>query len=142
MKIAALSKPAQDLSWLINAFVGRVPEVQHAMVASSDGMPVAVSEGIARSAADQYAAVTSGLISMAGVVSSLSDGDEVRQAVIEMGRGYFLAMTVRDGSVLAVLTNSQADLGVVGYEMARLVKQAGEILTPALRAELQQALPR
>lgn len=142
MKAAELSKPAQDLNWLINAFVGRVPEVQHAMVASSDGMPVAVSDGIARTTADQFAAVTSGLISLAGVVSGLADGDEVRQAIIEMGRGYFLAMTVRDGSVLAVLTTGQADLGVVAYEMTRLVKQAGEILTPALRDELQQALPR
>jgi predicted regulator of Ras-like GTPase activity (Roadblock/LC7/MglB family) len=139
---AVLSKPAQDLNWLVNGFAGRVPEVQHAMVASSDGMPVAISEGVPRELADQLAAVTSGLLGVAAVVATLADADEVRQAVIEMGRGYFIAMTVRDGSVFAVLTSGQADLGVVGFEMARLVKQAGEILTPALRAELQQALPR
>lgn len=142
MKVAGLSKPAQDLSWMINAFAGRVPEVRNAMVASSDGLPVAISEGVARAAADQLAAVTSGLIGVAGCVAGLVDGDEVRQAVIEMGRGYFMVMAVRDGSVLAVVTTAQADLGAVGFEMARLVKQAGEILTPALRAELQQALPR
>jgi hypothetical protein len=56
-----------------------------------------------------------------------------------MGRGYFLVMAIRDGSILAAC---DADIGVVGYEMARLAKQAGEILTPAIRAELQQALPR
>jgi predicted regulator of Ras-like GTPase activity (Roadblock/LC7/MglB family) len=137
-----LSKAAQDLGWLINGFTGRVPGVQHAMVASSDGMPVALSEGITRAVADQLAAVTSTLLGVAACVATLTDADEVRQAVIEMGRGYFLAMTVKDGSVLAVLTGPQADLGVVGFEMARLVKQAGEILTPALRAELQQALPQ
>ncbi len=137
-----LSKPAQDLNWLVNGFAQRVPEVQHAMVASSDGMPVAISSGITRDVADQLAAVTSGLLGVAAVVATLADADEVRQAVIEMGRGYFIAMTVRDGSVFSVLTSGQADLGVVGFEMARLVKQAGEILTPALRAELQQALPR
>jgi predicted regulator of Ras-like GTPase activity (Roadblock/LC7/MglB family) len=137
-----LSKPAQDLNWLVNGFAGRVPEVQHAMVASSDGMPVALSEGITRTNADQLAAITSTLLGVAACVATISDADEVRQAVIEMGRGYFLAMTVRDGSVFAVLTSAQADLGVVGFEMARLVKSAGEILTPALRAELQQALPR
>jgi predicted regulator of Ras-like GTPase activity (Roadblock/LC7/MglB family) len=137
-----LSKPAQDLNWLVHGFTQRVPEVQHAMVASSDGLPVAISAGITRDVADQLAAVTSGLLGVAAVVATLADADEVRQAVIEMGRCYFIAMTVRDGSVLAVLTSAQADLGVVGFEMARLVKQAGEILTPALRAELQQALPR
>ena len=41
-----------------------------------------------------------------------------------------------------MLAAGDADIGVVGYEMARLAKQAGEKLTPALRAELQQALPR
>jgi uncharacterized protein len=142
VRSAALSKPAQDLNWLITAFTDRTPEVQHAMVASSDGMPVALSAGITRAMADQLAAITSGLISVAAAVSQLADGDEVRQAVVEMGRGYFLAMTVRDGSVFCVLTTAQADLGAIGFEMARLVKQAGEILTPALRAELQQALPR
>ena len=140
---AVLSKLAQDLNWLVNGFAGRVPEVQHAMVASSDGMPVAISRRhITGELADQLAAVTSGLLGVAAVVATLADADEVRQAVIEMGRGYFIAMTVRDGSVFSVLTGGQADLGVVGFEMARLVKQAGEILTPALRAELQQALPR
>lgn len=142
MTMVVLSKPAQDLSWLITAFAGRVPEVQHAMVASSDGMPIAVSDGVSRAMADQLAAVTSGLLGVAAVVANLADADEVRQAVIEMGRGYFIAMTVRDGSVFSVLTTGQADLGVIGFEMAKLVKQCGEILTPALRAELQQALPR
>lgn len=142
MMSVVLSKPAQDLNWLINAFVGRVQDVQHALVASSDGLTVALSDGLARTMADQLAAVTSGLLSIASVVSGLADGDEVRQVIVEMGRGYFIAQTVRDGSVLAVVTGSQADLGGLGYEMARLVKQAGEILTPALRAELQQALPR
>jgi predicted regulator of Ras-like GTPase activity (Roadblock/LC7/MglB family) len=70
------------------------------------------------------------------------DGDIVKQTVVEMGRGFFLVMGIRDGSILAVLAAGDADIGVVGYEMARLAKQAGEKLTPALRAELQQALPR
>jgi hypothetical protein len=105
-------------------------------------MPVAMSAQLHRDEADQLAAVTSGLISIAGCIAQLADGDEVRQAVIEMGRGYFLGMTIRDGSVLAVLAAVDADLGVIGFEMARLVKQTGEILTPTLRQELQQALPR
>jgi predicted regulator of Ras-like GTPase activity (Roadblock/LC7/MglB family) len=142
MTIATLSKQAQDLNWLISGFATRVPGVRHAIVASSDGLPVAISGQLSRDEADQLSAVTSGLVSIASVVAQLADADEVRQAVIEMGRGYFLGMTIRDGSVLAVLTMADADLGVVGFEMARLVKQAGEVLTPTLRAELQQALPR
>jgi predicted regulator of Ras-like GTPase activity (Roadblock/LC7/MglB family) len=59
-----------------------------------------------------------------------------------MGRGFYLVMSIRDGSILATLAAHDADIGVVGYEMARLAKQTGEMLTPQLRAELQQALPR
>ncbi|GAA2375969.1 dynein regulation protein LC7 [Catellatospora methionotrophica] len=142
MSTATLSKPAQDLNWLVTGFADRVPGARHAIVASSDGLVVAVSAHLDRSTADQLAAVTSGLIGIAGCVAQLSDGDEVRQTVIEMGRGYFLTMAIRDGSVLAVVADADADLGVVGFEMARLAKQTGEILTPALRAELQRALPR
>jgi predicted regulator of Ras-like GTPase activity (Roadblock/LC7/MglB family) len=137
-----LSQQARDLSWLISAFTERVPGVAHAVVVSSDGLLVAVSDRLPRDSADQLAAVTSGLVSVTSGAANIFDGDEVRQTVVEMGRGYFLVMSIRDGSILATLASRDADIGVVGYEMARLVKQAGEMLTPALRAELQQALPR
>ena len=136
-----LSQQARDLSWLINAFAQRVPGVAHAIVVSSDGLLVALSSQLPRDSADQLAAVTSGLASVTGGAARILEGDEVKQTVVEMGRGYFLVMSIRDGSILATLAAKEADIGVVGYEMARLVKQAGEMLTPALRAELQQALP-
>lgn len=137
-----LSQEARDLSWLISAFADRVPGVAHAVVVSSDGLLVAVSQHLPRDLADKLAAVTSGLVSITSGAAQMFDGDEVKQTVVEMGRGYFLVMSIRDGSILATLASRDADIGVVGYEMARLAKQAGELLTPALRAELQQALPR
>jgi predicted regulator of Ras-like GTPase activity (Roadblock/LC7/MglB family) len=136
-----LSQQARDLSWLINAFAQRVPGVAHAIVVSSDGLLVAVSAQLPRDSADQLSAVTSGLVSVTSGAARILDGDEVKQTVVEMGQGYFLVMNIRDGSILATLAAKEADIGVVGYEMARLAKQAGEMLTPALRAELQQALP-
>jgi predicted regulator of Ras-like GTPase activity (Roadblock/LC7/MglB family) len=138
----ALSQAARDLNWLISAFAQRVPGVAHAIVVSSDGMLVAVSDGLPRDNADQLAAVTSGLFSITCGAARLFDGDYVKLTVVEMGQGYFLVMSIRDGSILAVLAANDADIGVVGYEMTRLAKQAGEMLTPALRAELQLALPR
>jgi uncharacterized protein len=135
------SQAARDLSWLISAFAQRVPGVAHAVVVSSDGMLVAVSDGLPRDNADQLAAVTSGLYSITYGAAQLFDGDYVKLTVVEMGQGYYLVMSIRDGSILAVLAANDADIGVVGYEMTRLAKQAGEMLTPALRAELQLALP-
>lgn len=138
----AISQIARDFNWLINAFTERVAGVAHAVVVSSDGLLVAVSDHLPRDSADQLAAVTSGLVSVTTGAARIFDGDEVRQTVVEMGRGFFLVMSIRDGSILATLAAREADVGVVGYEMAKLAKQAGEVLTPALRAELQQALPR
>ena len=140
--MTTLSQEARDLSWLVSAFAERVPGVAHAVVVSSDGLLVAISDHLPRDNADKLAAVTSGLMSITAGAAQLFDGDVVKQTVVEMGRGYFLVMQVRDGSILATLAAGDADIGVVGYEMARLAKQAGEMRTPALRAELQQALPR
>jgi len=140
--VTTLSQEARDLSWLVNAFTERVPGVSHAIVVSSDGLLVAISDHLPRDNADKLAAVTSGLMSITAGAAQMFDNDVVKQTVVEMGRGYFLVMQIRDGSILATLAGSEADIGVVGYEMARLAKQTGEMLTPALRAELQQALPR
>ncbi|WP_446430679.1 roadblock/LC7 domain-containing protein [Polymorphospora lycopeni] len=137
-----LSQDARDLSWLVSGFAEKVPGVLHAVVVSSDGLLVAVSDHLPRDHADKLAAVTSGLMSITTGAAQMFDGDIVKQTVVEMGRGYFLVMNIRDGSILATLASGDADVGVIGYEMARLAKQAGEKLTPALRAELQQALPR
>jgi uncharacterized protein len=140
--VITLSQDARDLSWLVSAFAERVPGVAHAVVVSSDGLLVAVSDHLPRDHADKLAAVTAGLVSITFGAAQMFDGDIVKQTVVEMGRGFYLVMSIRDGSILAVLAAGDADIGVVGYEMARLAKQAGEKLTPALRAELQQALPR
>jgi hypothetical protein len=138
----AISQAARDFSWLVNAFTERVPGVAHTVVVSVDGLLIAVSDHLPRDSADQLAAVTSGLVSVTTGAAKVFDGDEVRQTVVEMGRGFFVVMSIRDGSILATLAGREADIGVVGYEMAKLAKQAGDVLTPALRAELQEALPR
>lgn len=137
----SMSQAARDFNWLINGFTERVAGVSHAVVVSSDGLLVAVSDRLPRDSADQLAAVTSGLVSVVSGAARILDGDEVKQTVVDMGRGYFLVMSIRDGSILAALAGRDADVGVVGYEMAKLAKQAGDVLTPIIRAELQEALP-
>jgi uncharacterized protein len=59
-----------------------------------------------------------------------------------MEHGFLFVMSISDGSCLAVLASRSCDIGLVGYEMALLVSRAGEVLTPALRSEMQAALPR
>jgi len=132
-------RPAQDLNWLITNFVERVPDVAHAVVVSSDGLPLAFSAGFPQERADQLAAVTSGLTSLTQGASRVFEGGAVVQTVVEMQRGVLVIMAISNGSSLAVLAASTCDLGLVAYEMTLLVERAGRVLTPATRSVMQAA---
>jgi predicted regulator of Ras-like GTPase activity (Roadblock/LC7/MglB family) len=120
----------QDLDRLITDFTERVPKVLHALVVSSDGVPVAVSDRIEPDRLERLSAITSGLISLACGAGQMFDGGAVIQALVAMERGTLVIMAIDDGSSLAVLTTAAADLDLVAYEMTMLVEQAGSILTP------------
>jgi predicted regulator of Ras-like GTPase activity (Roadblock/LC7/MglB family) len=111
------------------------------MVVSADGLPVAVSERLDRPRADQLAAITSGLASLAQGASRCFEGGPVTQTAVEMDRGFLFVMSISDGSCLAVLAASTCNVAVVAYEMTVLVARVGDVLTPSLRAELQAILP-
>jgi predicted regulator of Ras-like GTPase activity (Roadblock/LC7/MglB family) len=135
--VRELSQAAQGLNWLITEFVNAVPDVAHTVVVSSDGLPLAYSDGLPKERADQLAAVTAGLISLTQGASRIFDGGPVRQTVVEMQRGLLLIMSISDGSSLAVLASAECDMGLVAYQMTLLVERTGQVLTPAVRAELQ-----
>lgn len=137
-----LSREAENLNWLVSSFVRNVPGIAHATVVTADGLLMAVSERLDRARGDQLAAVASGLTSLTQGAAEVFGGGTVNQTIVEMQQGFLLVMSVSDGSCLAVLASPSCDIGVVGYEMALLVARTGEVLTPALRAELQAALPQ
>ena len=131
--MTSLARPAQDLNWLITNFVERVPKVAHAIVVSSDGLPMAYSQGFPPDRADQLAAVTSGLTSLTQGGSRVFEGGAVTQTVVDMQRGLLIVMAISDGSSLAVLAAADCDMGLVAYEMALLVERVGSTLTPQVR---------
>jgi len=129
-----LARPAQDLNWLITNFVERVPSVAHAIAVSSDGLPMAYSEGFPLDRVDQLAAVTSGLTSLTQGASRVFDGGAVTHTVVDMQRGLLIVMAISDGSSIAVLAAVDCDMGLVAYEMTLLVEQVGRALTPQARS--------
>jgi predicted regulator of Ras-like GTPase activity (Roadblock/LC7/MglB family) len=135
-----LSSQASEFGWLVGNFANRTPGVAHALVVSADGLPVAASQRLDRPKADQLAAIACGLASLTQGGARCMDGGLVNQTVVEMDRGLLVVMAISDGSCLAVLAGSSCDVSVVAYEMTLLVSRGGEVLTPALRAELQGAL--
>ena len=132
-----LSQQARDLNWLINAFTERVPGIAHAVVVSSDGLPLAVSDGVDREAGERLAAVASGMIGLAYGSAGRFGAGAVSNVIIEMENGWMFVTGIRDGSLMCVVAAKDADIGTIGYEMAVFSERAGDVLTPALREELK-----
>ncbi|MER5476554.1 roadblock/LC7 domain-containing protein [Streptomyces sp. NPDC002734] len=139
---APAAQDSQTFNWLLAAFVRNTDGVRDAVAVSSDGLLIAVSDGLGRTEADHLSAIVSGLSSLARSASRRYGFDGVKLIMIEMGRGFLLVSAIRDGSCLGVLADSSGELGLVGYEMAVLAERAGDLLTPALIADLRQSLPR
>lgn len=118
----------RDLDWVMSRLIDEVPGTTHAVLVSADGLLTAASAELAVDRAEQVAAVSSGLASLATGAARLFEGGEVLQTVVEMQSGHLLLMSVGDGSHLAVLTQEGADLGQIGYEMALLVERVGRMV--------------
>ena len=126
--------PGNSLDWLLTNFAREVPGVSHAVLVSVDGLMVAGSEHLPKERADQLAAVSSGLASLATGAAQLFDGGRVLQSVVEMENGYLLLMRVGDGSHLATLAGPSCDIGQIGYEMAVLVERVGAVVQSSRRS--------
>jgi uncharacterized protein len=130
-------QPIKDLSWLLTNLIERVPAIAHAIVVSSDGLPLACSQGFPADRADQLSAITSGLTSLTQGASRMFEGGAVTQTVVEMRRGLLIVVSIGDGSTLTVLAATDCDMGLVAYEMTMLADRAGRALTPKMRGALQ-----
>jgi uncharacterized protein len=124
---------SHQLDWLVNDFARRVSGVSHALVVSGDGLKLAISDRVEETTADQLAAVASGLISLTRGAARCFEAEPVVQTIVEMAGGYLFITAIAEGSTLAVFATDECDIGMVGYEMALLVKRVGALLTPAAR---------
>ena len=73
---------------------------------SSDGLLIALSEGLDRSSADRLAAVAAGLLSIAKGGAAPIGGGRVHEVIVEMDQAMLFVMRVSDTSVLAVTTTA------------------------------------
>ncbi|MEU9040411.1 MULTISPECIES: roadblock/LC7 domain-containing protein [unclassified Kitasatospora] len=132
------TEPQRDLNWLLDQLVARVPETQHAIVLSEDGLLVGMDQGLDRADAEHLSAVASGLQSLARGAGHRFNGGRVRQTVVEMDQLFLFVTTAGQGARLAVLTSEQVDAGLMAYEINMLVKQVGQYLTAAPRSDAGQ----
>jgi predicted regulator of Ras-like GTPase activity (Roadblock/LC7/MglB family) len=122
------------LDWLLDDLVGRVAHVENAAVLSRDGFVLATSAALRREEAEHLAALAAGIQSLANGGAAHFGGGSVHQSVIEMDHVFLFVTAAGEGSCLAVLAGSEADVGLVAYEMARIVKQVGRHMTAGGRS--------
>lgn len=126
-----------SLAWLLNDFTARVPEVDHALVLSVDGLLIGASSGLSRTDAEHLSAVASGFQSLARSAGRRFGGGFARQTVVEMESAYLFVTAAGQGACLAVLATEKADIGLIAYEMTMLVKRVGQVLSTPLRAAVR-----
>ena len=135
-----LSAEAKNFSWLLNRFADQTQGVREVIAVSADGLMMTMSSGMDRARADQLAAITSAIISLAAGASRCYGLGETDKVVIDLERGYLLASCISSGSALGILADHTANLGTIAYQAAVFVNRAGPALTPQLINELRLAL--
>jgi len=114
-----------DLSWLLDDLISRVAEISKAVILTRDGLVVGASMGLTREDAEHLAAMAAGMQSLARGAGRHFGGGRVRQTIVEMENAFLFVTAAGEGSCLAALTAASADVGLVAFEMAVLVKRVG-----------------
>lgn len=127
--MAETTTPASELSWLLDNLVGRVQPITHAVLLSRDGLTIASSQGLLRDDAEHLSAVAASFQSLARGAGRHFEGGEARQTVVEMDSAFLFVTAAGHGACLTVLSDANADVGLIAYEMTTLVKRVGQHLS-------------
>jgi predicted regulator of Ras-like GTPase activity (Roadblock/LC7/MglB family) len=117
-----------DLGWLLDDLVTRVPGIEKAMVLTRDGLSAGASAALGREDAERLAAIAAAFHSLARGAARHLGSEEVRQVIVEMNTAFLFTTAAGEGSCLAVVSSAKADVGMVAYEMAMLIRRVNEHL--------------
>lgn len=119
------------LTWLMEGLLERTPGARHALVLSRDGLRLCRTPELTVDRADQLSAIAAGIQSLShGASLEFGDGSGgVRSAMAEFHGGVLFIVEAGEGAHLAVVTDEEADAGLVGHNMSELVEQLGEHLS-------------
>ncbi|MFE9424287.1 roadblock/LC7 domain-containing protein [Kitasatospora sp. NPDC006697] len=115
-----MNQPPTDLSATLDALAGKVAGVRHALQVSSDGLLLAATDGMPRDIADTLSAAVTGMGSISASVARALNGSPTQHIAVDYHDSQLLIVTAGDGSLLAVLATGEADLGVIGEQLAAL----------------------
>ena len=117
-----------QLSWLLDNLVNQVEHVQQALILSRDGLVVAASRGLTSEDSEHLSALAAGIQSLARGTGRHFRAGDVRQTIIEMESAFLFVIAAGQGTCLAVLASADANVGLIAYEMAMLIRRMGKYL--------------
>lgn len=125
-----MSTSDRSLDWLLENLLEKTPGARHALVLSRDGLKLCLTSGLSLDQADQLSAIASGIQSLShGASIEFGDGSGgVRQSMTEFHGGILFIVEAGVGAHLAVISEGDADAGVIGHNMSELVEQIGGYL--------------
>lgn len=126
---------SRDSNWMLDDLVQRAVGAQRAVLLSADGLLMGQSSGLSRGDAEHLAAVASALQSLARGTGKHFDGGAVHQTVVELERAFLVVTAAGTGACLAVLAASNSDLGLIAYEVNRMVARVGKHMATAPRKQ-------
>jgi uncharacterized protein len=127
------------LAWLLDNLVGQVEHIRQALVLSGDGLVVAASGSLGRDEAERLSALAAGLQSLARGAGQQMDGGEIRQTIIEMDSMFLFVTAAGEGTSIAVTATGDANVGLVAYETAMLVRRMSKYLAARPRPAVSRA---
>jgi predicted regulator of Ras-like GTPase activity (Roadblock/LC7/MglB family) len=131
---------AGELSWLLDNLVIGVDHVREVVILSRDGLTLGTSEGLSREDAEHLCALAAAVQSLARGAGRHFQRGGVRQTIIEMTSAFLFITAAGHGTCIAVLTSADADVSLVAYEMAILVKRVGQHLVADPRVPGQETV--
>ncbi|KUN17591.1 hypothetical protein AQJ11_37650 [Streptomyces corchorusii] len=135
----SVTSPREQLSGLLDQLIDKIPGALHALLASGDGLKMALTQQPVEDA-DTLAATVAALYSLCRRPFAAADGG-MRQVVAEHDAGYLFVMSAGAsftsaqavGTVLALVATADADPGQVGHEMAQFIRGLDEHLVVGAR---------
>ena len=120
-----------NLGWLLDDLVARTAHVEKAAVLSRDGLAWAPRRRSAARTQNTCRLWLPGSRAWPAAARSHFGAGKVHQTVVEMDGGFLFVTAAGAGTCLAVLAAPQADVGLLAYEMALIVKRLGRHLAAA-----------
>lgn len=108
-----------SLNSLLASMLARTPGAVHAVLATVDGVLVAVSAGLPIDRAEQLATMGAGLLSIADGAGKMMSTGSPRHVIVEMFDGLLLSAPVGPRVGLSVLATSDTERERLGFEVAQ-----------------------